>query len=401
MVFPSRQPASGAVDLSTVVLRDGSQAFTASQSMGGFKLTSLGAPSAVDDAATKGYVDGVAGGVSPGANGTVFATAAGVTGWVGPGSEAQPLLSNGTGAPYFGATTAVLTQRVRNDLNTAVSVGARVLHELATTVGAIGVGVRLEFVVTNGSADNAPIAAIDAVALGVAGDAEVGALDFVVANGGGAVDTPALRVGATSLSTYTGTAWVPLFSRTLGEWLYGSDDAANGGNAVLLAPSSGAGLYLRRGSTNHIAVNSAGATTIGTVAHTTAVQGTSVTLAGTSGLQIGSGAVVTVYVGGARVPEITITALSGGSTHALDASHEVVFVDTTAGIATLTLPAGASGRPLAIQRIAGANNVVVERAGADTLRVGGTGALTSWTINDEARHSLIFRSAGTEWAAEA
>lgn len=402
MVFPSRQPASGAVDLSTVVLRNGSQAFTAAQSMGGFKLTDLGAPSAAGDAATKAYVDGVAGGgVAQGSNGTVFATAAGATTWVGPGSTAQPLLSAGTGAPYFGSTVVALTQRIRNDLNTTVSVGARVLHELETTVGSVGLGVRLEFSVTNIAADNAPIAAIDAVALDVSADAEVGVLDFVLANGLGAVDTRALRVSASALSTYTGAAWVPLFSRTLGEWLYGSTDAANGGSAVLLVPSSGAGLYLRRGSTNHIAVNSSGATTVGTISHTTAIQGTNVTLGGISGLQVGSGTVVTQYIGGAQVPEVTITALSGGSTHSLDASHEVIFVDTTAGVATLNLMAGTSGRVLAVQRIAGTNNVVVQRAGSDTIRAASTGALTSWTISDDARHGLIFRSANTEWVAEA
>ena len=279
MVFPSRQPASGAVDLSTVVLRNGSQAFTAAQSMGGFKLTDLGAPSAAGDAATKAYVDGVAGGgVAQGSNGTVFATAAGATTWVGPGSTAQPLLSAGTGAPYFGSTVVALTQRIRNDLNTTVSVGARVLHELETTVGSVGLGVRLEFSVTNIAADNAPIAAIDAVALDVSADAEVGVLDFVLANGLGAVDTRALRVAATALSTYTGSAWVPLFSRTLGEWLYGSDDAANGGSAVLLAPSSGAGLYLRRGSTNHLAINSAGALTLGSASFQTTLTGSRIVL---------------------------------------------------------------------------------------------------------------------------
>lgn len=116
---------------------------------------------------------------------------------------------------------------------------------------------------------------------------------------------------------------------------------------------------------------------------------------------IGVAGTITQYVGGARVPERTITASSGGSTHALDASDEVLFVDTTAGAATLTLPAGASGRPLVIQRIAGTNGVIVQRAGADTIRAGGSSGLTSWTISDSARHGLIFRSGGTEWVAEA
>lgn len=109
---------------------------------------------------------------------------------------------------------------------------------------------------------------------------------------------------------------------------------------------------------------------------------------------------VTQYQGGARVPERTLTTSSGGSSYTLDAQDEVVFVDTTLGVATITLPAGASGRILSIQRIAGTNNIVVQRAGSDTIREGSTSSLTSWTIADDARHSLIFRSAATEWVAE-
>lgn len=120
-----------------------------------------------------------------------------------------------------------------------------------------------------------------------------------------------------------------------------------------------------------------------------------------SGNVLGVTTAITQYVGGARVPERTITASSGGSTHALDASDEVLFVDTTAGAATLTLPAGASGRVLAIQRIAGTNTVIIARAGTDTIRAGGSSALTSWTISDGARHGLIYRSGGSEWVAEA
>lgn len=111
---------------------------------------------------------------------------------------------------------------------------------------------------------------------------------------------------------------------------------------------------------------------------------------------VGASSAVTEYQGGARVPERTVS-----SNTTLDAQDEVVFVDTTGGAVTLTLPAGAAGRVLAIQRIAGANNVVVQRAGSDTIRAGSTSGLTSWTISDDARHGLIFRSANTEWVAEA
>ena len=104
---------------------------------------------------------------------------------------------------------------------------------------------------------------------------------------------------------------------------------------------------------------------------------------------------VTQYQGGARVPERTLT-----TSTTLDERDEIVFVDTTSGAVTLTLPAGASGRVLAVQRIAGANNVVISRAGSDTIRAGGTGALTSWTISDDSRHGVIYRSAASEWVAE-
>lgn len=48
-----------------VIKKDGSVAFTADQSMGGFKLTSLAAPIASSDAATKGYVDNALEGLRP------------------------------------------------------------------------------------------------------------------------------------------------------------------------------------------------------------------------------------------------------------------------------------------------------------------------------------------------
>ncbi len=119
------------------------------------------------------------------------------------------------------------------------------------------------------------------------------------------------------------------------------------------------------------------------------------------GNTLGVATAVSQYQGGARVPERTLTTSSGGSSYTLDAQDEVVFVDTTLGAATITLPAGASGRVLAVQRIAGTNDVIIARAGSDTIRAGGSGALTSWTIVDGARHGLIFRSGGTEWVAEA
>lgn len=50
---------------SAVIKKDGSVAFTAAQSMGGFKLTSVATPTAASDAATKGYVDSALEGLKP------------------------------------------------------------------------------------------------------------------------------------------------------------------------------------------------------------------------------------------------------------------------------------------------------------------------------------------------
>ncbi len=64
-----------AVRYEQAVLITGANAFTADQSMGGFKITSLAAPSASSDAATKGYVDSVAEGLKPKAAVRVASTA--------------------------------------------------------------------------------------------------------------------------------------------------------------------------------------------------------------------------------------------------------------------------------------------------------------------------------------
>jgi hypothetical protein len=50
---------------SVVIKKDGSVAYTAAQSMGGFKLTSVAAPTTGSDAANKSYVDSVAEGLKP------------------------------------------------------------------------------------------------------------------------------------------------------------------------------------------------------------------------------------------------------------------------------------------------------------------------------------------------
>lgn len=279
----------------------------------------------------------------------------------------------------------------------STQVAVRFAHTLSSGTAAANIGVRAAWAVANSAGTSVDTASLDAVLTTATSGAEVGVLDIRVRSGGSlarvarfASDQLRLEWGARALTVLAGDGVTELdVWRVDGSnyWTYGTTNAANSGGTVLYAPSS-AEFYVIRGSTTHIGINSSGTLTLGTTTTATILRG--------SALTIGLTSVVALYQGGARVPETT---LSSSST--LDASNEVVFVDTTGGAVTLTLPAGASGRVLAVQRIAGSNNVVLQRAGSDTIRANSTGALTSWTINDDARHGLVYRSAATEWVAEA
>lgn len=169
-------------------------------------------------------------------------------------------------------------------------------------------------------------------------------------------------------------------------WVYGTSNASYSGGTVIVVPSTGE-YYVTRGSSNHIGINGSGVLTLGTTLHSTVLRGLSLT--------VGLTTVVTQYQGGARIPEATIS-----SDTTLDTSHEMVFVDTIASVVTASLPAGTSGRIISIQRITGSNDLVIVRAGSDTIRAGGSSGLTEWKISDNGRHGLIFRNSATEWVAE-
>ena len=169
-------------------------------------------------------------------------------------------------------------------------------------------------------------------------------------------------------------------------WQFGTDNTSYSSGTMLLGPTTGE-LLLRRGAVNHVKVATDGTLTLGSVSYPTAVVGSTLTIGDTS--------VVSVYQGGARVPERTLT-----TDTSLTAQDEVVFVSTVSGQVVLTLPAGTAGRVLTVQRITGSNNLVLSRSGTDTIWQGSSGSQVLWTISDDFRHSLIFRSGGSEWVAE-
>jgi hypothetical protein len=463
-MFLSRSVPSGSVDSTIFVKRDGSQAFTGDMPAGGYRIINLGAPVAGTDAATKAYVDsrvlpvgshgsllfhnGTAWVSLPiGTAGQLLRVVAGEPKWVtltasdigaipAPGApitgsllyyggswqstaagvSRQPLLSGGgMGPPVWDTDVVPLTQRVIDGASTSVSVGATFAHDLTSGGGGNGIGTRCLIRARNSAEVLTDVAAVDGVLATATSGSEVGVLDVRLVNGGGGLSARSARFWASGVALGGVTAappsdagialawdsrsivvrgagdvsWVDVWRvSSMSEWVYGTSDPTYCGAVVLLAPDSGAAISLRCGSTDHLTISSSGMITVGTTSHATVLRG--------SQLTIGISSVVTQYQGGARVPERTVW-----SDAVLDAQDEVVFVDTTSGPVTLTLPSGASGRVLVIQRVAGGANVVVQRVGSDTIRAGGSSGLTSWTISDNSRHGLIYRVVASEWVAEA
>lgn len=169
-------------------------------------------------------------------------------------------------------------------------------------------------------------------------------------------------------------------------WTYGTTNTSDSSGTKIVFGSAKE-FILTNNSYNFFYVDTAGKTTIGNGIYTTEIKGLTLTVGQTSG--------ITTYVGGAAVPETTIT-----SNTTLGNTSEVVFVSTVTSVVTASLPTGASGRVITIQRISGSNDLVIVRGSSDTIRAGGSSGLTEVKITDNFRHSLIFRSAGTEWVFE-
>jgi hypothetical protein len=182
------------------------------------------------------------------------------------------------------------------------------------------------------------------------------------------------------------TDWLNIWKNVGGTWVYGTDDVVYSSGMILQIPSNGQ-FYILKGSYSHLFIQSDGTTTFGTDIFPTILKGYPIT--------IGTTSTVTEYKGGAKIPEFTTN-----TTIYLGNSDEVVFFDTTTSAITGTLPPGESGRIITVQKITGSNNYVIVPFGSDTIRIAGSGSITSWTITDTFRHSLIYRSAGSEWVVE-
>lgn len=169
---------------------------------------------AADDAWSPGTVSG-GGSLPAGTNGGVLAHASSAWASTAAGTARQVLTSNGAAAPTWGQS--VLPLRI----------GATVAAALPADA-ALGLQWDVRSIVVRGSGNAAW-------------------MDVWRVNGGG-------------------------------EWVFGTDDATDCGGAVLLVPASGASLSLRRGSTNHVVINSAGALALGSASFQTTVTGSRIVL---------------------------------------------------------------------------------------------------------------------------
>lgn len=143
--------ATAAIALSklaaVVIQAGGAQAFTADQSMGGFRLTNVAAPTAATDAANKAYVDGLATGVdwkasvraattAAGALATDFANASIVDGVTLATGDRILIKNQATGSEngiYTVNATGSPTRATDADSSTEVSAGMAVFVEAGTT----------------------------------------------------------------------------------------------------------------------------------------------------------------------------------------------------------------------------------------------------------------------------
>lgn len=131
----------------TLIAADGTRAFSGDQSHGGFKITNLGTPSASTDAATKGYVDGVATGLDVKAS-VRAATTANITLSGAQTIDGVSVIANdrvlvknqssGAANGIYVAAAAAWTRATDADVSAEVTTGMFTFVEEGTTNGGTG-----------------------------------------------------------------------------------------------------------------------------------------------------------------------------------------------------------------------------------------------------------------------
>lgn len=116
--------------------KDGTNAATANLSVGGFKITNLGTPSAGTDAATKAYVDAAGSVAFASGDQILFRGAATPTGWT-IAAQNNKALRIVSGTPSSGGTNAFTT--ALNSARTTSSEGAHT-HGVGTLAGSFTTG---------------------------------------------------------------------------------------------------------------------------------------------------------------------------------------------------------------------------------------------------------------------
>ncbi len=299
---------------------------------------------AADDAWSPGTVSG-GGSLPAGTNGGVLAHASSAWASTAAGTARQVLTSNGAAAPTWGQS--VLPLRI----------GATVAAALPADA-ALGLQWDVRSIVVRGSGNAAW-------------------MDVWRVNGGG-------------------------------EWVFGTDDATDCAGAVLLAPSSGAGLYLRRGTTDHVAVNSAGALTVGNSSFQTTITGSRIVLqtpiavhdANASSVVTAATIAHTLSSGSAAAgigARATLAAHNAAGTLTDAAAVDGILTNTGAGteagaLAISTRTAG--GALTERMRVHGAGGVTIGSTAALTSGAGLGNGLALWARNaaDSAWLSLITSS---------
>ncbi len=268
-------------------------------------------------------------------------------------------------------------------VNNQITYSISLVHDAGVAVASIGAGIR--FRTTNSTPAVVDAASVAGVLTTATGGSEVGVCELRVRASG----SLQLAASFSSQGVLLGgvTAALP------------SNSALGFTNGIVVrnnADSVWLDVYRRDASDVSTFGNSTGASRLQGVTAEVYVNGAArLSVASDGSLVVGSSSLVTEFRGGARVAHRTLAADT-----TLDAQDEVVFVDTSGGSVTLTLPALTAGRVLSIQRTAGANSVVINRAGGDVIRTGGA-SVNTWTLTDDTRHSLLGQTSGSKWIAEA